>query len=76
MYFLWRVAHAPFGRTLQALRDNEQRVLSLGYNPFRLKLTAFIVMAAALGYAGFLLASCCAAPMPTISAGSTPAMPC
>ncbi len=56
MWFLWRVAHAPFGRTLQALRDNEQRVLGLGYNPFRLKLTSFIVMAAVLGYAGALLA--------------------
>ncbi len=56
MWFLWRVAHAPFGRTLQALRDNEQRVLGLGYNPFRVKLTAFMVMAAVLGYAGALLA--------------------
>ena len=56
MWLLWRIAHAPFGRTLQALRDNEQRVLSLGYNPFRLKLTAFVVMAAVLGYAGALLA--------------------
>ncbi|MGH7210344.1 MAG: branched-chain amino acid ABC transporter permease, partial [Acetobacteraceae bacterium] len=41
MWLLWRVAHAPFGRSLQALRDNEQRVLSLGYNPFRLKMTSF-----------------------------------
>jgi len=56
MWLLWRIAHAPFGRTLQALRDNEQRVLALGYNPFRLKLTAFVVMAAVLGYAGALLA--------------------
>ncbi|HSU04541.1 MAG TPA: branched-chain amino acid ABC transporter ATP-binding protein/permease, partial [Acetobacteraceae bacterium] len=56
MWVLWRIAHAPFGRTLQALRDNEQRVLSLGYSPFRLKLTAFVVMAAVLGYAGALLA--------------------
>ncbi|HEY6434384.1 MAG TPA: branched-chain amino acid ABC transporter ATP-binding protein/permease [Acetobacteraceae bacterium] len=56
MWLLWRIAHAPFGRTLQALRDNEQRVLSLGYSPFRLKLTAFIVMAGVLGYSGALLA--------------------
>jgi len=26
MWLLWRIAHAPFGRALQALRDNEQRV--------------------------------------------------
>jgi ABC-type branched-subunit amino acid transport system permease subunit len=56
LWLLWRIAHAPFGRTLQALRDNEQRVLALGYNPFRLKLMAFVVMAAVLGYAGALLA--------------------
>src|ERR1700691_6272581 len=31
MGLLWRIAHAPFGRVLQALRDNEQRVQSLGY---------------------------------------------
>jgi branched-chain amino acid transport system ATP-binding protein len=56
MWFLWRVAHAPFGRTLQALRDNEQRVQSLGYDTFLLKLTAFVTMAGVLGVAGGLLA--------------------
>ncbi len=56
IWFLWRIAHAPFGRTLQALRDNEQRVRSLGYDPFRIKLGAFMLMAAVLGLAGALLA--------------------
>ncbi len=56
MWLLWRLAHTPFGRTLQALRDNEQRVRALGYSTFRLKLTAFVVMAGVLGYAGALLA--------------------
>ena len=56
MWLLWRLAHTPFGRTLQALRDNEQRVRALGYSVFRLKLTAFVVMAGVLGYAGALLA--------------------
>ncbi len=56
MWLLWRIAHAPFGRTLQALRDNEQRVRSLGYDTFRLKLGAFVLMAAVLGVAGALLA--------------------
>src|SRR3984957_8837812 len=36
LYVLWRIAHSPFGRSLQALRDNEQRVQSLGYDSFRL----------------------------------------
>ncbi|MGH7209859.1 MAG: ABC transporter permease subunit, partial [Acetobacteraceae bacterium] len=56
MWLLWRIAHTPFGRTLQALRDNEQRVRALGYSVFRLKLTAFVVMAGVLGYSGALLA--------------------
>ena len=43
MWLLWRIAHAPFGRALQALRDNEQRVQSLGYNTFRLKFEAFVL---------------------------------
>ena len=42
MGLLWRIAHAPFGRLLQALRDNEQRVRSLGYNTFRIKFEAFV----------------------------------
>jgi branched-chain amino acid transport system ATP-binding protein len=56
MGLLWRIAHAPFGRVLQALRDNEQRVQSLGYNTFRLKFEAFVVMGGVVGYAGGLLA--------------------
>src|SRR5580658_6819453 len=32
MFVLWRLAHAPFGRVLQAVRDNDQRAQSLGYN--------------------------------------------
>ncbi|WP_042703922.1 ATP-binding cassette domain-containing protein, partial [Azospirillum sp. B506] len=56
MWFLWRLAHAPFGRVLQALRDNEQRVASLGYDTYRLKLAAFVLSAAVIGYAGGLLA--------------------
>lgn len=56
MYLLWRIAHAPFGRVLQALRDNEQRVRSLGYDTFRIKFVAFVLMGGFIGYAGGLLA--------------------
>jgi branched-chain amino acid transport system ATP-binding protein len=55
MWLLWRIAHAPFGRVLAALRDNEQRVQSLGYSTFRLKFEAFVIMGGILGYAGGLL---------------------
>src|SRR5271170_5772383 len=55
LWLLWRIAHAPFGRVLAALRDNEQRVLSLGYSTFRLKFEAFVIMGGIVGYAGGLL---------------------
>src|SRR6516164_7937547 len=56
MWLLWRIAHAPFGRALQALRDNEQRAQSLGYSTFRLKFEAFVILGGLVGFAGALLA--------------------
>ena len=56
LWLLWCIAHAPFGRVLAALRDNEQRVLTLGYSTFRLKFEAFVIMGGVVGYAGALLA--------------------
>jgi ABC-type branched-subunit amino acid transport system ATPase component/ABC-type branched-subunit amino acid transport system permease subunit len=56
MWMLWRIAHAPFGRVLQALRDNEQRVQSLGYNAFRIKFESFVIMGGFIGFSGALLA--------------------
>jgi branched-chain amino acid transport system ATP-binding protein len=53
--FLWQLAHAPFGRSLQATRDNEQRMMSLGYDTYRLKLGAFVISGSVIGYAGGLL---------------------
>jgi len=55
MYAIWRIAHSPFGRVLQALRDNEQRVRCLGYDTKRAKLIAFIVSATVIGLGGSLL---------------------
>src|SRR6201996_6381247 len=56
LYKLWRIAHSPFGRSLQALRDNEQRAQSLGYDTFRLKFVSFVLMGGFVGYSGGLLA--------------------
>ena len=52
---LWRVAHSPFGRVLQAIRDNEQRARCLGYDTRRYKLLAFVLSSAFMGLAGSLL---------------------
>ena len=52
-----RVLNARFGHVLQAIRENEVRMQSLGYAVFRYKLCAFIMSGALAGLAGALLAN-------------------
>ncbi len=47
-----RIVHSPFGQVLKAIRDNEPRALSLGYDIDRYKLAAFVLSAALAGLAG------------------------
>ena len=49
---IYRVIHSPFGQVLKAIRDNEQRAVSLGYEADRYKLLAFVLSAAVSGLAG------------------------
>lgn len=51
-YVAYRTVRSPFGQALQAVRDNEQRAQSIGYNPGRFKFTAFLISAALAGLAG------------------------
>lgn len=51
-----RVVHSPFGQILKAIRDNESRVRSLGYNVNRYKLIAFVLSSAIAALAGSLKA--------------------
>ena len=52
-YFaIYRIIHSPFGQVLKAIRDNEQRAQSLGYEADRYKLLAFVLSAALAGLAG------------------------
>jgi len=55
LLFIWRLVHAPFGRVLQAVRDNDQRAESLGYNVFSIRLRGFMLMGGVVGMAGGLL---------------------
>jgi branched-chain amino acid transport system ATP-binding protein len=55
IYLLWRLVHSPFGRVLQAIRENEQRARCLGYNTQRYKLVAFVLSSTFMGLAGTLL---------------------
>jgi len=54
---LWLVAYSPFGGVLRGIRDNEPRLRSLGYSPFRYKFVAFAIAGGFAGLAGGLLAS-------------------
>jgi branched-chain amino acid transport system permease protein len=49
-----RVVHSPFGQVLKAIRENEPRAISLGYDINRYKLLAFVLSAALAGLAGSL----------------------
>ncbi|WP_088347256.1 MULTISPECIES: branched-chain amino acid ABC transporter permease [Rhodomicrobium] len=51
-----RTIHSPFGQTLKAIRENEPRAISLGYNADRYKLLAFVISAGLAGVAGSLFA--------------------
>ena len=49
---IYRVIHSPFGQVLKAIRENEPRAISLGYDTDRYKLLAFVLSAALAGLAG------------------------
>ncbi|MDL2339222.1 MAG: branched-chain amino acid ABC transporter permease, partial [Pseudomonadota bacterium] len=49
-----RVVHSPFGQVLKAIRENEPRAISLGYDVDRYKLLAFVLSTALAGLAGSL----------------------
>lgn len=53
-YVVYRVQHSPFGNLLRAIRDNESRMISLGYDTTHYKLAVFIISAALSGLAGGL----------------------
>tara|TARA_R110000737_G_scaffold353422_2_gene405126 strand:+ start:2343 stop:3317 length:975 start_codon:yes stop_codon:yes gene_type:complete len=56
LFAIWRIVHSPYGMILQAIRENEQRAISLGYSVQRYKLGAFVMSAGFAGLAGALKA--------------------
>jgi branched-chain amino acid transport system permease protein len=54
--FIRRIVRSPFGHVLTAIRDNEPRAISLGYEVDRHKLLAFVLSASLAGLAGSLKA--------------------
>jgi branched-chain amino acid transport system permease protein len=53
---IYRIINSPFGEVLKAIRENEQRTISLGYKTDRYKLVVFVLSATLAGLAGSLKA--------------------
>jgi branched-chain amino acid transport system permease protein len=49
---IWRIVHSPFGQILKAIRENQDRAISLGYDTDHYKWVAFIMSGAIAGMAG------------------------
>jgi branched-chain amino acid transport system permease protein len=54
LIFVNRIIHSPFGELLKAIKENEIRATSLGYNVNSYKLVAFVISAGLSGFAGGL----------------------
>ncbi|QUX96531.1 branched-chain amino acid ABC transporter permease [Marinomonas sp. CT5] len=54
--FARRVIHSPFGTTLVAIRENENRSSAVGFSTNHFKLIAFVISGAITGLAGALYA--------------------
>ena len=50
--FIKRIISSPFGQILKAIKENEPRAISLGYNVNRFKFLVFILSASLAGLAG------------------------
>jgi branched-chain amino acid transport system permease protein len=57
IFLYYRIVHSPFGEVLKAVRDNEPRVESLGFDPEKIKLVSFTLSAAMAGMAGGMKAT-------------------
>jgi branched-chain amino acid transport system permease protein len=57
LYLMHRLIHARFGNVIQAIRENEPRMETIGYPTYRYKLIAFVIAGAVAGLAGALIAN-------------------
>jgi branched-chain amino acid transport system permease protein len=56
VWLVVRVVRSPFGAVLNAMRENEQRAIALGFRVDRYKLIAFVISGTLAGLAGVLFA--------------------
>ncbi len=55
--FCARLVQSKFGRVLAAIRENEDRMTSIGIRPYTVKLLVFVIAGAGAGLAGALMAN-------------------
>lgn len=56
LLLVYRIMHSPFGRVMRAIRENEPRAISLGYQVNRYKLLLFVLSSGLAGLAGAMKA--------------------
>ncbi|HXX85299.1 MAG TPA: branched-chain amino acid ABC transporter permease [Casimicrobiaceae bacterium] len=56
VFIMWLIVHSPFGKALQAIRDNETRAEFIGIRIRRYRLVAFVISGLFTGVAGALWA--------------------
>ncbi|HTS23326.1 MAG TPA: branched-chain amino acid ABC transporter permease [Casimicrobiaceae bacterium] len=56
VFVMWVIVHSPFGKALQAIRDNETRAEFIGIRIRRYRLIAFVISGVFTGIAGALWA--------------------
>jgi branched-chain amino acid transport system permease protein len=56
-YLLYRIVNSRFGRAVQAIRENEERMAAIGYPVLQYKRVCFVIGGALAGLAGALLAN-------------------
>lgn len=56
VFWLWRIARAPLGYALRAVRDSRQRALAVGIDARRVQWLAFVIAGGTAGLAGALAA--------------------
>lgn len=56
IFAVWAVGRSRYGRVLEGIRENEERMRFSGYNTFRPRLTAFVISGAIASLGGVLFA--------------------
>jgi len=57
LWFVHRLVNSRFGMVIRGMKSNEGRMAAIGFDPFRYKLTCFVIAGVICGLAGILMAN-------------------